>query len=184
MMTKTNLMFNVWIGNLNKYNCGELFGEWIDFLALDIDEINEKIEEICYNPELEEIEELDEFFIADYDCSFKHNFGEYENIEELKELADVLADLADEFGEYFDDITKAADYFGVDYRNIDADDFIIHYDCNDMYDVAYNYVNECGLLDSMPEHLQCYFDYNALARDMDIEGHFYQGANCMIEYIG
>ena len=37
MMTKTNLMFNVWIGNLNKYNCGELFGEWIDFLTLDID---------------------------------------------------------------------------------------------------------------------------------------------------
>lgn len=184
MMTKTNLMFNVWIGNLNKYNCGELSGEWIDFLALDIDEINEKIAEICYNPELEEIEELDEFFIADYDCSFKHNFGEYENIEELKELADVLADLADEFGEYFDDITEAADYFGVDYRNIDADDFIIHYDCNDMYDVAYNYVNECGLLDGMPEHLQCYFDYNALARDMDIEGRYYQGENCIIEYIG
>lgn len=180
-MTKTNLEFNVWIGNLHKYNCGELFGEWLDFLELDIDEINEKIEEICYNPEFTN-GETDEFFIADYSCSFKHNFGEYENIDELKEFADNMQDLADSYGEYLNEVLDAAAYFGVDFNDIDEYNFRIHYDCTDMFDIAYEYVQECNLLEGMPEHLQCYFDYAALARDMDIEGHYYQGTNCIIEY--
>ena len=182
-MTKTNLMFSVWIGNLNKYNCGELFGEWIDFLALDIDEINEKIEEICYNPELAEIDETDEHFIADYDCSFKHNFGEWENIEELKEFADELQELADEYGDYLNDVLDAADYFGVDFKDISRREFIIHTDCEDMADIAYNYVHECGLLDNMPEHLQSYFDYAALGRDMSFDGSYYEGGDFIIELV-
>ena len=39
-----------------------------------------------------------------------------------------------------------------------------------MEDVAYNYVNDCGLLESMPESLQGYFNYEALGRDMEING--------------
>ena len=42
-----------------------------------------------------------------------------------------------------------------------------------MEDIAYNYVNNCGLLDTMPENLRYYFDYEALGRDMELNGSYY-----------
>ena len=37
-------------------------------------------------------------------------------------------------------------------------------------DYATSYIDECGLLDSMPEQLRYYFDYEAFARDMVLNG--------------
>jgi len=37
-------------------------------------------------------------------------------------------------------------------------------------DYARDLVDDCGMLDGMPEHLQCYFDYDAFARDMQLNG--------------
>ena len=39
-----------------------------------------------------------------------------------------------------------------------------------MEDVAFNYINDCGLIGTMPSSLQCYFDYKSLGRDMEING--------------
>lgn len=180
---ETTITFNVWIGNLNKYNCGELFGEWIDFMALDIDEINEKIAEICYNPELEEIGDQDEYFIADYDCNFNNSFGEYENIDELKEFADTIAEFYEQYGDNALAILDAADYFGIDFSDINKHEFIIHYGCEDMTDLAYEYVNECGMLDGVPDSIARYFDYEALGRDMSFDGCYYEGGDEIIELL-
>jgi len=35
---------------------------------------------------------------------------------------------------------------------------------------AYNYIDDCGVLDSLPEILQRYFDYHAFARDLELNG--------------
>lgn len=46
-------------------------------------------------------------------------------------------------------------------------------------DYAWQYVEECGLLDSLPDNLQCYFDYKKFARDLMISditehnGHYF-----------
>lgn len=37
-------------------------------------------------------------------------------------------------------------------------------------DYAENYIEECGLLDQMPEALRCYFNTEAFARDMILSG--------------
>lgn len=182
-MTKTTeIKFSAWIGNLNKYNCGELAGEWIDFMDLDIDEINEKIEEICYNPE---IDGLDEFFIADYECNFSHNFGEYESIDDLKEFADLLAEIVDE---YDDDaiyiINAYEECIGGDMKNILDYEYYIYPDCNDMTDVAYEYIESTGMLDNVPESIARYFDYESFGRDMSFEGCYsFQDCGC-IEVVG
>lgn len=53
-----------------------------------------------------------------------------------------------------------------------------------MEDVAYNYIEETGALRDMPENLQFYFDYEALGRDMEINGSFYTDKNGIIwEYM-
>lgn len=51
-------------------------------------------------------------------------------------------------------------------------DYMIYYDCDDMEDVARDYAEETGLLSSIPENLQNYFDFEAFGRDMSFEGQF------------
>ncbi len=45
-------------------------------------------------------------------------------------------------------------------------------DCNDMADVAEEYAEETGLLNSIPENLRYYFNFEAFGHNMEIEGHF------------
>ena len=52
------------------------------------------------------------------------------------------------------------------------DDCMVYYDCNNMTDVAEQYAEETGLLNSIPENLRYYFDFEAYGRDMGIEGYF------------
>ena len=53
--------------------------------------------------------------------------------------------------------------------------------CNSMEDVAYQYADETGLLNSIPDDLRCYFDFEAFGRDMDINGHFIETDSGYIE---
>ena len=51
-------------------------------------------------------------------------------------------------------------------------DCVVYPGCHDMTDVAYEIVESAGLLDSMPENLRSYFDYEAFGRDLGYEGRF------------
>ncbi len=63
-------------------------------------------------------------------------------------------------------------------ENWDSD--IAFYKGQDMYDVAYNLVNEFYDLDKMLGHLASYFDYNAFARDLKFDG-YTETSNGVIE---
>ena len=41
-----------------------------------------------------------------------------------------------------------------------------------MVDVAYHLIDECGVLGEIPDRLRNYIDYEAFARDIDLEGCF------------
>lgn len=60
-------------------------------------------------------------------------------------------------------------------------DYTIYYNCDNMEDVAYQVVNDCGLLDGVPEEVKIYFDYEAYGRDMEINGTFIQIDNSFVE---
>ena len=52
-------------------------------------------------------------------------------------------------------------------------DDVIYYDgCSTMAEVAERYADETGLLESIPENLRNYFDFEAFGRDMSFEGQF------------
>ena len=53
-----------------------------------------------------------------------------------------------------------------------AGDYRIYCSCEDMTDVAYAVVEECGYLDNVPETVARYFDYEAFGRDLGIKGTF------------
>ena len=52
------------------------------------------------------------------------------------------------------------------------DDIIQYPGCDDMVDVAYHLIDECEALGEIPDRLKHYIDYEAFARDLDLEGCF------------
>lgn len=54
----------------------------------------------------------------------------------------------------------------------DHKDDIIQYPCDNMVDIAYHLIDECGVLGEIPDRLRNYIDYEAFARDIDLDGCF------------
>lgn len=157
-------MIKVFLTNLGKYNEGYLIGEWLELPASQ-QEIDETMAKIGIN------EEYEEWFITDYETDINIEIGEYSNIDELNKIADELESLNED-----DDIIEAIFNYCQDMQEtinkIENRDYIIYEDCYDMVDVAYQIVEECGYLNDVPEKIAMYFDYEAFARDLEIEGNF------------
>lgn len=166
-------MLNIYITNLGKYNEGHLVGEWVK-LPVSQKELEKVLERIGIN------EHYEEYFISDYETDI-NNFkvGEHDSVNELNELAETLENL----DEYEREIVEVMISEGYELKEAieHKDDCLIYNDCHDMEDVAIEYVKETGLLNSIPEHLRNYFDYEAFGCDMSFEGHFVftSNGNCV-----
>lgn len=146
---------------------------WIELPTSDI-VINKVLEEI--NPG-----GLHDVIIADYETDISGlKVSEYDNILELNTIAEEIE------GMYDDEIIALQAYLE-EYNMEQALDevhqgnYTIYYNCDNMEDVAYQVVNDCGLLDGVPEEVKIYFDYEAYGRDMEINGTFIQIDNSFVE---
>ena len=149
---------SIYLTNLGKYNEGELVGEWVE-LPVD-DNFEQAFQDIGINDEYEE------WFITDYETDFGMSIDEYDDIYELNEIAEELENL-DETDKI--KVKAYLSYFngGIDDAINSIDDAMIYYDCSDMTDVAYAYVDEIGGLDELGENaLSTYFDYESFGRDI------------------
>lgn len=166
-------MLKIYLTNLGKYNEGYLIGEWVT-LPIDDNDLEEVKKRIGINDSYEE------YFITDYETDIAGlEVGEYDNIEELNETAELLENLAD----YEREVVEAflSQGYSIEKAIDNKDDAIVYYNCYDMTDVAEQYCNETGLLDEIPENLRYYFDFEAFGRDMEIEGTFIftKNGNCV-----
>ena len=95
--------------------------------------------------------------------------------EEIDNLSDdeVIAFQA-YLEQYTNDLQQALDA-------VRQGNYRIYYNCDNMEDVAYQVVNDCGLLDGVPEEVKIYFDYEAYGRDLDINRTFIQIDNSFVE---
>lgn len=151
--------------NLGKYNEGQLIYKWVELPATD-EELDAAFKEIGISDEPDENGNYyEEFFITDYECEYMR-IGEYNNIEELNEIAETLDNLED----YEKEIVKALLNEGYDLEEaIDTvDDCIVYEGCEDMADVAYQMYEE-GLLGDIPEHLINYIDWEAYGHDLSFD---------------
>ncbi|MGJ0750956.1 antirestriction protein ArdA [Enterococcus durans] len=162
----------VYIANLGKYNEGELVGAWFT-PPIDYDDMEERI---GLNGEYEE------YAIHDYELPFDvHEFTPISEInrlcEEIQELdgSPILDELKEIQGMWFSSISELLDA---------KDDIQCYSDCDSMEDVARYYVEETGQLGEVPANLQNYIDYQALGRDMEIEGNYLVTSHGVFEYIG
>lgn len=184
-------MMNIALTNLGKYNEGILDFVWLTLpatkeeIAKAFDKIEVSHDEVHYYSDglghvanNDYYGEYEEWFITDYECDYL-KIGEYDNLEKLNEIAETVESLDDT--EQI--IIKALLDEG--YNLEDAldkkEDCILYSGCNDMTDVAYQYIEETDLLDQIPEHLQSYFDYEAYGRDLSFEGHWVETDEGMLE---
>lgn len=166
-------MLKIYITNLKKYNEGALVGEWV---SLPCEGLEEVLDKISNNGN-------DELFISDYETDINGlKIGEYEGILQLNEIAEEIDNLSDDellalqayLEQYANDMEQALD-------EVRQGNYRIYYNCDNMEDVAYQAVNESGLLDGVPEQVKMYFDYEAYGRDMDINKTFIQIDNSFVE---
>ena len=170
------IMLRIYLTNLGKYNEGELLGEWVE-LPVSQDELVKVFDRIqichdnvdysdeCGNP-------YEEYFITDYECDF-YEVGEYENLDTLNEIAEKLNELEEEESTVAKALMSECGYtLDEAIEKVNNGDYRIYSDCNDMTDVAYEVVEECGYLNNVPENVAIYFDYEAFGRDLGIEGTF------------
>lgn len=166
-------MIRIYLTNLGKYNEGHLIGEWVD-LPISEEELQKVLDRIGIN------EEYEEYFITDYETDLEGiEIGEYSNLEDLNEMAETLESLDNDEKEVVDAIMSEG--YSLDEALEKKDDCMVYCDCSDMEDVAREYAEQTGLLESIPENLQSYFDFESYGRDMSYEGHFVftNNGNCV-----
>lgn len=165
-------MLKIYVTNLKKYNEGALVGEWVDLPHEDIESVINKISN----------DGADELFITDYESELEGlEVGEYDNIETLDSIMQEVDNLTDSELLAFQAYLLNGSSLDEALEEVHQGNYTIYYDCNDMSDVVYQIVNDCGLLDGVPEEVKMYFDYEAYGRDMDINRTFIQIDNSFVE---
>ena len=157
----------IYIVKRGKSDEDEPVGEWFT-LPVDEDEVDERL---GLNGRYED------YAIQEYEFPFK-----YEGISSIED-ANYLYEQVDALPEYIqEEIPALVGEVGTIEELCEcADDIILHSGCSSVEDVAYEYIEECGVLDGLPQNLQGYFDYAALARDMAIEGRYVETSRGVFE---
>lgn len=166
-------MLKIFISNLKEYNNGKIIGEWV---SLPCEGLEEVLDKISNNGK-------DELFISDYETDINGlKVAEYDDILQLNEIAEEIDNLSDDeviaFQAYLE---QYANNMEQALEEVHQGNYRIYYNCDNMEDVAYQVVNDCGLLDGVPEEVKIYFDYEAYGRDMEINGTFIQIDNSFVE---
>ena len=186
-MYDSNASISVWVGNLGKYNEGDLVGEWFSLPRDDFGEDWQALMERIGigaprygDPSCGVYEEV---FCADWECRIPGlKYSEYPDYERLNEIAEEWDSLD---GYEQDAIGVRMSLLGEDYETAArySDQVHVYDGCHDMTAVAREVVSETGLLEEIPDRLQCYFDYEAYGRDLEIEGTFgySEELGCMVE---
>ena len=148
----------VYVGTYHKYNCGSIFGMWLDLTTFaDYDEF-------CAVCRFLHRDEADpELMCQDYE-----NFPEIWYSEDI--MSEDMFDLIQEFAELDEDEREAYEAF-LDVRcdsRISVEDFRDAYqgEWDSEEDFARHIVEECGMLDNMPESLKDYFDFERYADEL------------------
>lgn len=113
----------------------------------------------------------EEYAIHDYELPFK--IGEYANIEELNRMAEIVEELQDTpIADVISELLAEGYYKDIEDLAEHVDDIVCYPDCGSMEDVAYYLIDECDALGEMSDKMKMYIDYEAYARDIEIEGNY------------
>lgn len=179
----------IYVADLAAYNAGELVGEWIE-LSPDThaDDIYETVDSILRRGEIivaadvqdyVEASPHEEYAIHDYEGFGPIRINEYDSFGTILEHVERMADDPDR---YFAYLEHCGEHYADGY---DPGDVIGPWDS--MLDIAYEHV-ESYILPDIPDGarqtVENYFDFEAFARDLEMEGSFIEYAGKVYEIVG
>lgn len=155
-MLKTLDTPSIYVACLAAYNNGKLHGQWID-ATQDIECIHEKVQEVLHSsPE----PDAEEFAIHDYDSFGNLRLSEYEGLERVHDLAVFIEEnsrfgclLLEHFQGNLQEAERALEEYAGEYASL--------------ADYAMQLTEETS---EVPRHLENYIDYEAMGRDMELNG--------------
>ena len=109
-----------------------------------------------------------EYAIHDYELPFP--VDEYTSIEEINRLCEMVNELPDEIQEELSELVGCVG--SLEELCEKADQIFYYPDCETMADFAECYLEETGILESIPSELRNYIDYEAYGRDLSFSGTF------------
>ena len=149
----------VYVGTYHKYNCGSIFGKWFDLTDFDD---KDEFQEACRALHANEADP--EFMYQDWE-GIPSNFAsetsvDWDFIDAYKRAKEAGRDAA---------FIAWADYCGeCDYDAFD-DAYLGEAESEEAF--AQQHVEDCGLLNDLPESLRGYFDYEAYGRDLFMDSY-------------
>lgn len=162
-------MSQIYAASLSDYNAGVLHGAWIDLgTCPDKESVNEAIQAmLAESPTAKrEGQPAEEYAIHDYD-GLPSIFGEWPDLDLVCEYAAAVDACHDEEAEKA--LAAYVEYLGGDIKEALAefeDRYRGTYDSEKDY--AEQFSDDIGMLDSVPENLRFYFDFELFARDLFI----------------
>lgn len=162
-----------YLANLADYNNGNDHGMWIEFPADD-----EELEQVCEDLHIGEYG--DEHVFLDWEGI---NLGEYISLDEANEIAERVEALEPHEESVLDALIDDGAEIDTALDIVECGDYVLHSDCGTMADVAEEYVEESGELAGVPDWIARYIDYDALGRDLEIEGTFLECSDGIVEII-
>ena len=155
----------VFLTNLGKYNEGELVGMWLELPSTE-EELNAALRDIGVG------EKYEEYFLTDYENDMGLEIGEYESLNTLNEVANLISSLNGHGLKTLKAVIQLESPAVSDIPDIidRLDEYTLHTDIHDDEDLGRYYIHELGCydLESMGR-LAKYLDYEAYGRDIRLE---------------
>lgn len=177
-------MMRVYITDLEAYNNGHLVGKWItlpmgrDLLAECVEDVLYEGRNACNHKHFHE-----EYFITDFECDYM-NLEEYSPINKYNHIAEAMEDIREDgikAIKFLIDNNLVKDIFEAIER---YEDDVRIYKNQTMEDIAHDFIQECYNLDDIPSIISNNIDYEAISRDMEIEGSYFIVNRDVYEYVG
>lgn len=154
---------SIYVGTYYKYNCGSIFGMWLDLTTFgDADEL----EEFCRS--LHRDEEDPEFMVQDFECFPRDWYCESglpddDLLERIKDFADLDEDQQKAFEEYINDGHEDANWSDFEEKIIGRAD--------SWSEFAQDYISECypDLEDKMPNFIYNAIDWEHVGQELSYD---------------
>ena len=155
---------SIYLGTYHKYNCGSLFGQWIDLTTFD-----DYDDFLDYCRRLHCDEQDPEFMVQDFENFPKSWYYESglpteQVFEQIKEFAELDEDERQAYELYLENIDN----------NADIETFQHNYEgeYKSGEDFAEYICAECGYFENLPGWLQSCIDYSAVWRTLETSGDY------------
>lgn len=146
----------IYVTDLAAYNAGILYGLWID-AAQPLEGIQNQVEKML---KASPVQGAEEYAIHDYEGFGGYALGEYEGLDAAHEIVAFIEEYPKFGGEllnHFADIDEARRVADEEYCGC----------CSSLADYAQELTEETV---QVPESLAYYIDYQAMGRDMELNG--------------